>query len=217
MVLAPWPSIALAVEPGMEIQVGNTEMDNALVITSRLTNVEPDSISKGVWTYKIDGVGTRTESEGCAVDCLTYFNLNLFKTGREYTLTVTFENVDPAGHPREVTATKKFIAPPPYGEPEGFGIRCNVDFDRVKERFYVYARLEGDFKANGIWTYKEKGTGRTFRLTGDQDISFLKISNAPGKVEADISFDGKVNGRQVFVSSTCRYVKEGIKASYVIG
>jgi hypothetical protein len=109
MVLAPLASVALAAEPGMEIHVGNSEMDNVLVVTAKLTNVEPESISKGVWTYKIDGIGTRTESEGCAADCLTYFNLGLFETGREYTLTVTFNNADPAGHPQEVTATKKFI------------------------------------------------------------------------------------------------------------
>ncbi|WP_124728259.1 hypothetical protein [Staphylospora marina] len=212
LAVSPWAEVAHAAEPGMEIHAGRSEMDNVLVVTAKLTNLDPSTIDKGIWTYTIDGVGTRTETEGCAAQCTTYFKLNLFETGKTYQVTVTFKNADPSGTPKQVTASNTFVAPPPFEEPEGFGIRCSVDFERAKERFYLYARLEGDYKAQGTWMYKEKGTGRVFKHTGDHDTSFLNIGNTPGRYEAEISFEGTVDGYRVIVASECKYVKEGIQA-----
>ncbi|MFC7442564.1 hypothetical protein [Laceyella putida] len=192
--------------------------DGGLVFYTSFPDLPKDDTKKASWTYAIDGIGTQVVKECIVKECDTTFDGKLFAIGKTYRVTITVEPTAPEAQTEKTVVTKSFKVPPPDNEDE-VRIQCGVAFDPKRARYYLYARLTVDPQAHveGSWTYIEKETKRAFRQVGDRDTSFIRIGNTPGKVQADLQFDGIINHHQYFVEKECHYVKEGIHATVSSG
>lgn len=104
------------VEPQIQIgKVEATEMDAAISVDAKMSNIPESTKVKGVWKFSIPNVGSSTSVQ-CNADnksCVSYFSQDKVKPGKQYLFVVEFQgNIN--GQDAYLKEQKNFTVPQPY-------------------------------------------------------------------------------------------------------